>query len=59
MKCVDVPACIDLLLPGTRRELQRTRESISSCDSGLVSSCEEDNGLLMFAKLVLTVKHVC
>ena len=58
LKCVDVPACIDLSFSGTRRKLLCTRESISSCDSGLVSSFEEDKGLLMFAVLVLTVKLI-
>ena len=58
LKCVDVPACINLLFSGTRRKLLCTRESISSCDSGLVSSFEDDKGLLMFAMLMLTVKLI-
>ena len=49
-------SCIALSFSGTRRELLCTRESISSCDSGLASSFEEDKGLLMFVELVLTAE---
>ena len=52
-------SCIDLSFSDTRRKLLCTRESISSCDSGLASSFEEDKGLFTFTEVVLVLGKGC